>query len=251
MRVPAQRWGWFVACWLSGAFGCDGSTTGSDDTLARAGASSAGATGGGGASATAGTAGSAGTAAETVGSAGATAGTAGTAGSAGAAGATAQCANVGCSPPPLCAHGCTVPCGCCSCAEGQVVEVDAVSYLCQGGCLAALATASWARLQIVEEYAAQWVAVPGGSLEISDEDGARSVTLSAADEQALDLIMAEPALEAGMKDGFACIPPPASLSYIMTVELPDGEFVQDVAGCAAVGPPNNPVFRIMGLFRTY
>src|SRR5688572_20605488 len=40
-------------------------------------------------------------------------------GAGGAGGGPTSCANVGCSPPPLCSQGCQAACGCCACAPGQ------------------------------------------------------------------------------------------------------------------------------------
>ncbi|MEZ4220974.1 MAG: hypothetical protein R3B13_08595 [Polyangiaceae bacterium] len=41
-----------------------------------------------------------------------------------------DCSLVGCGAPPLCATGCTEPCGCCPCADGTVQS----DLVCQGGC---------------------------------------------------------------------------------------------------------------------
>src|SRR5688572_3328720 len=40
-------------------------------------------------------------------------------GAGGTGGGAASCANVGCSPPPLCSQGCQAACGCCDCAPGE------------------------------------------------------------------------------------------------------------------------------------
>jgi hypothetical protein len=47
-------------------------------------------------------------------------------------GSTIDCSMVGCSPPPMCATGCTATCGCCPCADGTWQG----NLLCQGGCWA-------------------------------------------------------------------------------------------------------------------
>src|SRR5579863_1702654 len=50
--------------------------------------------------------------------------------------AALNCANVGCSLPPLCGQGCQAPCGCCSCAEGEITAINGVAGRCTGGCYA-------------------------------------------------------------------------------------------------------------------
>ena len=59
-------------------------------------------------------------------------GAGGAGGNAGTGGSTIDCALVGCSPPPMCATGCTATCGCCPCADGTW-QGDLV---CRGGCWA-------------------------------------------------------------------------------------------------------------------
>lgn len=67
----------------------------------------------------------------------ATLGTGGTSGTPGIGGSGAsQCDVVGCAPAPLCAEGCGFECGCCPCAEGEVMDIAAVKHECIGGCWA-------------------------------------------------------------------------------------------------------------------
>jgi hypothetical protein len=47
-----------------------------------------------------------------------------------------DCSRVGCSPPPTCDVGCTAPCGCCPCAEGETIGEDGGMLVCSGGCWA-------------------------------------------------------------------------------------------------------------------
>ncbi len=49
-----------------------------------------------------------------------------------------DCSRVGCAPPPFCDSGCTAPCGCCSCSEGQVQG----GFVCSGGCFAPISDAA-------------------------------------------------------------------------------------------------------------
>jgi hypothetical protein len=58
-------------------------------------------------------------------------------GSTGSAGSTSggDCSNVGCAPAPLCSTGCQETCGCCPCAEGDVMsDPQNGSLVCKGGC---------------------------------------------------------------------------------------------------------------------
>lgn len=50
--------------------------------------------------------------------------------------AALDCSTVGCSPAPLCETGCTAACGCCSCAPGEIIALDAGARVCVGGCYA-------------------------------------------------------------------------------------------------------------------
>lgn len=50
-----------------------------------------------------------------------------------------DCSNVGCGAPPLCDVGCTAPCGCCPCGDGQHQSVGGIDYVCAGGCYAPVA----------------------------------------------------------------------------------------------------------------
>jgi hypothetical protein len=45
-------------------------------------------------------------------------------------GGVIDCSNLGCAAPPFCSTGCTNPCGCCPCTEGETMN----KYLCVGGC---------------------------------------------------------------------------------------------------------------------
>jgi len=52
-----------------------------------------------------------------------------------------DCSRVGCAPPTPCDEPCTAPCGCCSCAEGEMISRDGGSLICKNGCYAALGDA--------------------------------------------------------------------------------------------------------------
>jgi hypothetical protein len=87
-----------------------------------------------GGSNSAGTAGTGGAIGGTPGSGGATGGT----GNAGGSGGI-DCSQAGCAQAPMCDVGCTDPCGCCPCAEGDVIHVDGGSLVCHGGCYSFIA----------------------------------------------------------------------------------------------------------------
>jgi hypothetical protein len=67
-----------------------------------------------------------------------------------------SCRLVGCSPPPLCAIGCTARCGCCPCQDGTVTG----NLQCVGGCYVPLLDA--------------------GSADATDGDDRPDTTLDAA-----------------------------------------------------------------------
>ncbi len=47
-----------------------------------------------------------------------------------------DCSTIGCGAPVVCGVACDAPCGCCPCADGEVVTLDGASYVCSGGCYA-------------------------------------------------------------------------------------------------------------------
>lgn len=47
-----------------------------------------------------------------------------------------DCSTIGCGAPPVCGEACDAPCGCCPCAEGEVVDRGGTAYVCTGGCYA-------------------------------------------------------------------------------------------------------------------
>lgn len=107
-----------LAPWVVGAVlvaACGGTTAGSGSTGLR----DAGSSGGSGG---AGSGGKTGTGGVT-----STGGAKGTGGS-------IDCSLVGCAAPPMCSTGCTEPCGCCPCVDGQIMG----SVVCKGGCYVAL-----------------------------------------------------------------------------------------------------------------
>jgi len=61
-------------------------------------------------------------------------GAAGSGGTGAAGSGGTSCESVGCGQAPLCSDGCQEPCGCCSCALGQVQYIGGVSYSCLGDC---------------------------------------------------------------------------------------------------------------------
>jgi hypothetical protein len=193
---------------------------------------------------------------------GGSAGTSSQAGTGGNAGGSVDCSNVGCAPPPLCADGCSETCGCCSCADGEIIERTGTSYRCEGGCYAPLESqgVDWVRLQIDEGWgpcpgdeicAEQWIARPGGSVETTKDGVMASATMPAADREALEVVIADPAFLSGMMSGFSCGIPPSDVAYNMTLELADGEYVEDVTGCVLGGPAGNPAERAVELLSKY
>lgn len=47
-----------------------------------------------------------------------------------------DCSTIGCGAPTVCGERCDAPCGCCPCAEGEVVDRGGTAYVCTGGCYA-------------------------------------------------------------------------------------------------------------------
>ncbi|HVJ16132.1 MAG TPA: hypothetical protein VM686_11905 [Polyangiaceae bacterium] len=192
---------------------------------------------------------------------GGSAGSSSQAGSGGSGNQTSDCANVGCAPPPHCADGCQETCGCCSSADGELNERTGTSYRCEGGCYAPLAAAvDWVRLQLDEGWgpcpgdeicAEQWIARPDGSIETTKGGEMQSATMPNADREALAVIIADPEFLSGMMSGFDCGIPPSDVAYNMTLELPDGEYVEDVTGCVLTGPAGNAAERAVELVSKY
>lgn len=116
--------------------GCGGKTDRADEDV---GAAGTGATGGGSGVAGAGGVPAVGGRAtggsdEPASGGGATGGTATEPGTGGVG--VIDCSTIGCAAPPLCATGCTEPCGCCLCPDGEAVDIDGVKHACVGGCWA-------------------------------------------------------------------------------------------------------------------
>lgn len=182
---------------------------------------------------------------------------------AGQGGSTAvDCANVGCAPPPLCSEGCLDACGCCPCADGEIIERTGTSYRCEGGCYAPFTAAGpdWVRLQVDEGWgpcppdeicAIQWLARPDGSVQVMRDGESSTSTMPAADLEALEAIIADPSFLSGMQSGFECELPPTDVAYNVTLELEDAEYVEDVTGCVLSGPAGNPAERAVELLSKY
>lgn len=68
------------------------------------------------------------------GSSGGSGGQAGSGGSSTGGSGGIDCSKVGCGPAPMCDTGCTSACGCCSCGDGEKIQVDGGYLLCTGGC---------------------------------------------------------------------------------------------------------------------
>jgi hypothetical protein len=171
-----------------------------------------------------------------------------------------DCSAVGCAPPPLCSDGCVDVCGCCSCAEGEIIERTGTTYRCEGGCYAPLApSGDWLRFQVDQGWgpcagaicANQWSAAPDGSVLVMREGAPSSATMPAADRDALNAIVTDPDFVASMSGGFSCEQPPTDVAYSLTLELADAEYVQDVTGCVLTGPAGNFAERAVELLGKY
>ncbi len=174
-----------------------------------------------------------------------------------------SCANVGCAPPALCSEGCTEPCGCCPCSEGEIVTRTGQSYQCSGGCFAPAAGSSgaaWQSFRVDEGWgpcpgeeicANQWTVVPSGAVTTFKQGATSEATMPASDLEALNAIFAEPAFTNGMKDGFSCDQPPTDVAYSIVFETPSGTDTQDVTGCVLSGPASNPAERAVDLVSKY
>jgi hypothetical protein len=175
-----------------------------------------------------------------------------------------DCSLVGCAPPPLCSTGCTEPCGCCPCAEGEIATRGGTSYRCTGGCFAEVdadaSSSAWLRFQVNEAAGPcptldgckwQWIVTPEGAVATEKEGVTGQASMSAGDLSALDSILKSSAFMTGMQVGFTCDLPPTDIFYSIRLELTQVTYEQTVTGCVLSGPAGNPAQKAVKLVIKY